>query len=47
MLQITPVTLRANLFKARAAIRKRVLASVPELAERFRDVREPNNPKDT
>lgn len=42
LMELAPVTLRANLFKARANIRRRVLATDPVLAERFVNVHEPS-----
>ena len=35
LMDLAPVTLRANLFKARASVRRRVFATSPALAERF------------
>ncbi|MES2521393.1 MAG: RNA polymerase sigma factor [Gemmatimonadota bacterium] len=35
MMDVAPGTLRVNLFKARASVRRRLLASVPELADRL------------
>jgi hypothetical protein len=36
LLGIEPVSVRANLFKARRTIRERILESMPEVAEDFR-----------
>ena len=41
LMEIAPVTLRANLFKARSRIRRRVFQLSPALAERFAAVEEP------
>lgn len=41
LMEIAPVTLRANLFKARSSIRRRVFQLSPALAERFAVVEEP------
>ncbi|MEO7103175.1 MAG: RNA polymerase sigma factor [Gemmatimonadaceae bacterium] len=43
LMGLNPVTLRANLFKARASIRRRVLAIDPVLAERFANLPEPTD----
>jgi RNA polymerase sigma-70 factor, ECF subfamily len=41
VMELAPVTLRANLFKARARVRRRVFESSPALAERFAKVAAP------
>jgi RNA polymerase sigma-70 factor (ECF subfamily) len=41
LMDLAPVTLRANLFKARASVRKRVFSTSPALAERFARVEVP------
>jgi RNA polymerase sigma-70 factor (ECF subfamily) len=43
LMELAPVTLRANLFKARASVRRRVFALSPALAERFARVAESTN----
>jgi RNA polymerase sigma factor (sigma-70 family) len=45
MMDLAPVTLRANLFKARASIRRRLCAEVPALAERFAKLDDPSPPE--
>jgi len=41
LMELAPATLRANLFKARSSVRRRVLALSPALAERFARVTDP------
>jgi RNA polymerase sigma-70 factor (ECF subfamily) len=41
LMELAPVTLRANLFKARSSIRRRIFTLSPALAERFARVAEP------
>ena len=40
-MELAPVTLRANLFKARASVRRQVFSLSPALAERFARVSDP------
>jgi RNA polymerase sigma-70 factor (ECF subfamily) len=41
LMELAPVTLRANLFKARASVRRRIFSLSPALAERFARVADP------
>jgi RNA polymerase sigma-70 factor, ECF subfamily len=41
LMELAPVTLRANLFKARASVRRQVFSLSPALAERFLRVADP------
>jgi RNA polymerase sigma-70 factor (ECF subfamily) len=41
LMELAPVTLRANLFKARASVRRQVFTLSPALAERFARVADP------
>ena len=41
LMELAPVTLRANLFKARASVRRQIFSLSPALAERFARVADP------
>ena len=41
LMELAPVTLRANLFKARASVRRQIFTLSPVLAERFARVADP------
>lgn len=41
LMELTPVTLRANLFKARSSVRRQIFMLSPALAERFARVADP------
>jgi RNA polymerase sigma-70 factor, ECF subfamily len=41
LMELAPVTLRANLFKARSSVRRQIFALSPALAERFARVADP------
>jgi RNA polymerase sigma-70 factor (ECF subfamily) len=43
LMELAPVTLRANLFKARSSVRRQAFALSPALAERFARVGEPDS----
>jgi len=41
LMELAPVTLRANLFKARSSVRRQIFTLSPALAERFSRVVDP------